>query len=88
VWPWDDYLALDDTTEIWWDPSSSGPDETGVEGVGLYRYVDGGKRYMPNEWPTTPTKAFQPEGTVLFYAERPEADRPPQYEHTDDHVRG
>jgi hypothetical protein len=88
VWPWDDYLALDDTTELWWDATARGTDEQEIDGVGMYRYVDGGKRYMPNEWPTTKPKAFVTDGTVTLYPERPEADRPPAYEHTDHHHRG
>jgi hypothetical protein len=87
IWPWDDYLALDDTTELWWDPNAFGPDELGAEAPGMYRYVDGGHRYMPNDWPTTKPKAFVVEGSVTMYDERPEQDRPPAYEHTDDHPR-
>jgi len=88
IWPWDDYLALDDTTELWWDATARGTDEEEIDGVGMYRYVDGGKRYMPNDWPTDKPKAFVPEGTVTLYPERPEQDRPPAYEHNDHHHRG
>ncbi|MCU1389838.1 MAG: hypothetical protein JWL72_3176, partial [Ilumatobacteraceae bacterium] len=27
IWPDPDYVGIDDGTEIWWDPSASGPDE-------------------------------------------------------------
>ena len=79
LWPWPDYLAADDVTEIWWDPAAEGPQENGREGKGMYRYVDGGKRYLPGELPTTEPKVFDPNGTVLLFPERPETDRPPSY---------
>ena len=88
IWPWDDYLAADDATEIWWDPNVGGKDETGVDGKGLYRYVDGGKRFLPGEWPTGEPKVFVTEGTSLLYTERPAPDRLPEYPHEDVHVRG
>ncbi len=85
--PWDDYHALDDTTNIWWDESAQGEDELGAEGSGLYRYVDGGRRYMLDER-SGPSRAFDPEGTVLIYDERPPADAVPEYEHEEHHPRG
>jgi hypothetical protein len=88
IWPFDDYLAADDATEIWWDTSARGKDETGVDGAGLYRYVDGGKRFLPGEWPAGEPKAFVTDGTTLLYTERPPQDRLPEYPHEDVHVRG
>ena len=44
-----------------------GPDETGNVGTGMYRLVDGGRRYLPGHWPTTPVKLFDPAGTVTIY---------------------
>lgn len=85
--PWNDYHALDDTTEIWWDESAQGPDELGAEASGLYRYVHAGRRYLIGER-SGPSRAFDPEGTVLIYPERPPEDATPQYEHTDNHPRG
>lgn len=81
LWPWEDYTAFDDATEIWWDPTSNGEDETGRQGVGLYRYVDGGKRYLPGQWPTTDVKPFVVQGTVTFYPQLPAEDKWPDYEH-------
>lgn len=81
IWPFVDYTQYDDVTEIWWDPAAVGPDEVGNEGAGLYRYVDGGVRYLPGEQPSSDPKVFVNEGTVTIYDERPESDRPPQYEH-------
>jgi hypothetical protein len=33
----------------------------------MYRMVDGGRRYLPGQWPTTPIKLFDPAGTVTTY---------------------
>jgi hypothetical protein len=79
LWPWPDYLAADDVTEIWWDPDAEGPQENGKEGKGMYRYVAMGKRYLPGELPATEPAVFDEADTVLVYDERPEADRPPEY---------
>jgi hypothetical protein len=62
---------------VWWDPDATGESETGVEGKGMMRYVDGGKRYLPGEWPTDPMPWFEKEGTVTVYTEVP--DPPPSY---------
>ncbi|HUQ38609.1 MAG TPA: hypothetical protein VM030_00515 [Acidimicrobiales bacterium] len=81
IWEWDDYVQYDDTTEIWWDPNAQGPDEVGNEGVGMYRYVEGGKRYLPGEWPTSEVKPFVTDGTVTMYTKRPPQETPPEYPH-------
>ncbi len=79
VWPWDNYLAFDDMTEIWWDPQARGEDEIGNDGIGLYRFVEMGRRYLPGQWPDGPPRAFDPANTVTIYDQPPEADRWPEY---------
>lgn len=81
IWGFTDWSPFDDATEVWWDGAVRGPDETGADGQGMYRYVDGGRRYLPGQWPTRPPKAFDPNGTVVIYEDTPESDRAPQYEH-------
>ena len=81
VWPFDDYLANDDATEVWWDGTVTGEDEVGNSGLGLYRYVDGGRRYLPGQHPTTDPFVFARERTVTIYNEPPPSDRPPSYPH-------
>ncbi|MDQ3108246.1 MAG: hypothetical protein M3Q68_10630, partial [Actinomycetota bacterium] len=81
IWPTDDYLQYDDMTEIWWDTTAQGKSETGGEGLGLYRYVLGGKRYLSKAWPSTEVTPFNTEGTVLLYNELPAADRFPDHKH-------
>jgi hypothetical protein len=83
TWPFDDYSDSDDATELWYDPTAPDKDRDGKDVVGAWRYVDGGKRYMPGEWPDAEPKAFDPAGTVLTLSERPAADRPPAYSITE-----
>ena len=42
----DDWDGIDNITKIWWDPETSGLDEIRNEGAGVWRFVDGGKRYL------------------------------------------
>ena len=71
-----DYHGVDDATAFWWDPTATGPDEIRKDGIGMYQYVDGGKRYLPGEWPTD-DKLFDPDGAVAIYdiAARPARNR-------------
>jgi hypothetical protein len=45
----------------------------------MYQYVDGGKRYLPGEWPTGPSKAFQKDGAVSMYMDPPPSEVHPDY---------
>lgn len=81
LWPWPDYLSADDATEIWWDPTARGPDELGNEAVGMYQYMDMGKRFLPGQWPTGEGKYFVKENTTTMYDDRPAPDRVPQPPH-------
>ncbi len=76
----DDYDGIDDITKIWWDPEATGLDEIRNEGKGLWRYVDGGQRYLLGDWPEEDFKAFDEEGTSTIYDEVPESEAPPEYE--------
>jgi hypothetical protein len=80
IWPVDDYGAFDDTTEVWWDSNAVGNDEIEKPGKGMYRYVSGGKRYLPGSWPRSNPRAFDPAGTVTKLDDLPPADRFPRYE--------
>ena len=37
-----------------------GVDETGGEASGLWAYVEGGRRYLPGEWPDSPPRVSTP----------------------------
>ena len=83
VWAGDDYGGADDVTELWWDATATGPDEAGSHGVGMYRYADGGRRYLPGHQPATETAAFTRPNSVTIYDESPPSDRPPSYPRPD-----
>ncbi len=76
LWDEVDYNGIDDITEIWWDPTASGDDELRRPGTGMYRYVDGGQRYLVGSL-TEDLKAFDETGTVTIYDEVPAAEAPP-----------
>ena len=56
--------AIKDFTEVWWNPTGSGRDETGKDGPGTLMKVAGGKRYLTGTWPRTEPKVFVREGAV------------------------
>ncbi len=67
-WSGDDPAGLDNAGVEWWDPTATGPDETGNQGTGMYRLMDGGVRYLPSQWPTAPMPLFGKANTVTVYA--------------------
>ena len=81
VWPEVDWFAGDDATVVWWDPNAEGEDEAGnastPERKGMLRYVNGGQRFLPGEWPDEPIPFFQEEGSTTVYTEDP--DPAPEY---------
>jgi len=78
IWPDPDYDGIDDATMIWWDPTATGPDEIRKQGTGMYQFVDGGKRYLPGQWPKVDT-FFNATGAVALYTTRPPGETPPTY---------
>ena len=79
-YPWTGYTAWDDWTEVWWDATASGEDNLlGQQQLGLYRYVNGGKRYLTPQWPSTEPAMFNPAGTAVSYSTAPAADQLPAY---------
>lgn len=81
LWPELDWGGSDDGTLIWWDPTATGEDEVGQEGVGMYRYANGGERFTYFDRPDSPGEArlFDVEASVTVYDEIPEEDRVPDY---------
>ena len=69
--PHPDYTALDDQAEVWWDPEAVGVDELDHEGTGMWRWVDGGKRILPGQWPETEPAVFDPARAVVTLDEPP-----------------
>ncbi len=79
IWPDTDWLGIDDTTLVWWNPEAEGPDERGDVAAGMYEFVDGGARYLPGEWPDEALELFDPEGAVTIYEEPPPGEEVPDY---------
>jgi len=79
LWGRPDYNSTDDIGAMWWDAEATGEDEVGNEGTGMIRYVDGGTRWLPGDWPDDPLPFFQDEESVTVYDELPEADALPDY---------
>jgi hypothetical protein len=81
VWPDLDLGGFDDATIIWWDPDAEGVDETGNQGVGLYRFARGGERYTLGEFPESIEEAglFDEASSVTIYEELPPEDQTPDY---------
>jgi hypothetical protein len=79
-WRWTepDYAAIDDLVEVWWDPDARGPDEAGEEGSGMYRYVDGARRFLADEW-TSELRVFDREDAPTIIEELPADEVPPDY---------
>ena len=69
---------MDDATAFWWDATATGADEIRRDGTGMYQYVDGGKRYLPGEWPTE-DKLFNPDGAVAIYLTPPAGEERGDY---------
>jgi hypothetical protein len=79
LWRGMDVTGVDDATVIWWDPNVSGPDEVGRVGKGLYRYADGGRRYLPGQWPKKPVGIYDDAASVTVLTKLPPEDVPPSY---------
>ena len=64
---------------IWWNPDAKGIDEVGNAGTGMWEYADGGKRYLPSQWPKVAPKLFSASTSVTQFDRFPSGDGPPTY---------
>ena len=78
IWETADYAGIDDATLFWWDTEATGPDENRNEGAGMLFYVDGGKRYLPGEWPSEDS-LFVRDGAVDVYDTAPPGEEPREF---------
>lgn len=74
-----DFTSVDDSTLIWWDATAKGADEQGTDGEGMYRYVDGGKRYLPGKMPAALQPFFSKAGTITAFDGQPPGLKTPAY---------
>jgi hypothetical protein len=81
VWPEFDWGGSDDAAVIWYDPTATGEDEVGKEGVGLYRYANMGQRYTVGHFPKTPEEAglYDTANSVTVFDQVPDEDNTPDY---------
>ena len=75
--PLPSYSSPADYTFLWYDATAKGPDEEGVEGSGLMRYVNGGARYRAGTVPAGAVPMFSLPGSVTSYPSPP--DQAPSY---------
>ena len=73
------YATPADYTFIWYDAAAVGTDEEGVEGKGMIRYVDGGRRYPATGGPSGEVPMFSLAGSVTIYPTNPPGARAPNY---------
>ncbi len=52
------YSVIKDFVEVYWDPTGSGRDEVGNDGVGRMLKSDGARRYQAGQWPQGDPKVF------------------------------
>ena len=65
---------------VYWDPDAKGPDEQNKDGKGMWRYVDGGKRFLLGDIESIDlVKARDPPTAPTLLDEVPEEDRVPDY---------
>jgi hypothetical protein len=81
VWPELDWGGVDDVALIWFDPETTGEDEVGNEGTGMYRYANGGERYTFGNLPTSIEEAglFDVDSSVTVFDRVPPEDEAPDY---------
>jgi hypothetical protein len=72
----DSPTAVDDFTEVWWDPNGTGKDETDKQGKGRLMKTDGGKRYDRGEWTRQDSNVFDASKSVYT------TDNPPGGHHS------
>jgi hypothetical protein len=74
-----DYFGIDDSAEIWWDPTVEAEDETGTVALGVWRRAHMGARFVDEEDTPVPDPFGDPEDTVTVLTERPAEDTAPDY---------
>jgi hypothetical protein len=75
--PEPDYMGIDDSSEIWWDPDTEAEDERGEVGMGVWHRARNGERFTAVDAPTP--LPFVDEDTVTVLDELPADAQPPEY---------
>ena len=69
-----------DFTEVFWDRTGTGKDETAKDGAGLLLKVAQGKRYALGQYPATDPRVFIKDGTEVYTNDNPPGGRDPAHE--------
>ena len=77
--PLPSYSSPSDYTFVWYDATAKGADEEGVQGTGMMRYVDGGKRYPASAFPVNQVPMFRVSGSVIGDPNVPPGSGAPNY---------
>lgn len=64
IWDGPDHSGTDDSAIVWWDAEASGNDEIGRSGLGMWRYVQADRRYLPGGFPDEPVALFDRSTSV------------------------
>jgi hypothetical protein len=70
--PLPSYASPADYSFLWYDATARGPDEEGVVGSGLMRYINGGTRYKEGVVPTGRVPMFSVPGSVASFSAPPD----------------
>lgn len=76
--PLTDYEGIDDSAEIWWDPTVEVEDERGVAGKGVWRRAHSGERFINADDVPLPAP-FVEEDAVTVFDELPADEVRPDY---------
>lgn len=74
---------IKDFVEVFYAANAQGPDERGNRGSGMVMKVNGGKRYVLGQWPTSPPNVFNMQGAIAVSDNPPGGGDPP---HEDGHT--
>ena len=69
-----------DFTEVWWNSTGSGLDETSKQGAGTLMKSNQGARYERGKWPVGPPAVFGDDPSPIYTSDNPPGGRDPAHE--------
>jgi hypothetical protein len=64
-------VSIKDFTEVWWNESGSGTDETSHDGVGILMKSNQGQRYALGQWPASDATVFGDDPSPVYTSDDP-----------------
>ena len=74
--------AVDDFSEVWWNPNGTGKDEVDKEGKGILMKSNGGQRYLAGQWTRIDPQVFAGAPNSVYTDDNPPGGH--HSGHTDD----